>query len=405
MVAVAAWILVWPLTLVVPRKTRLVAVLGRDGFSDNSKHFYALAAGSEGLTPVFLSGQAQARREIEAAGGTAMAHPSLRSLVCLLRCSCLVSDVSDWFSHGAYALTSGAKRVQIWHGAPLKLIELADYRERVSGMNPWWRRALWGYKAAIGRYPLYDLVVTTSDWLTENAFRSSFRSRRFQAFGYPRNDVLLPPPGLPPPGIPGVTQRLLEINVDTRLRGALQEAKAAGLLCCLYAPTFRRTMRSPFDGPLDLGALSRFAVERGIVVVLKLHPFVKQASGSGPFPNILVCEPASDIYPLLPEMDVLITDYSSIFFDFLLLDRPVVFFPYDLEDYLETDRSMYFDYQEMTPGPKCFNQPDLLNALGALRVASGADVYAAERQRVRTLIHDHCDDEASARLVDFCAGS
>lgn len=164
-------------------------------------------------------------------------------------------------------------------------------------------------------------------------------------------------------------------------------------------------MRSPFDGPLDLDALSRFAVERGIVFVLKLHPFVKQAAGSGPFKNILVCEPTSDIYPLLREMDVLITDYSSIFFDFLLLDRPVVFFPYDLDDYLATDRSMYFDYHEMTPGPKCVSQADLLDALSTLRAASGTDTYAAERQRVRTLVHDYCDGEAAVRLVNICARS
>ena len=57
--------------------------------------------------------------------------------------------------------------------------------------------------------------------------------------------------------------------------------------------------------------------------------------------------------------DLLITDYSSIFFDFLLLDRPIVFFPYDLEQYLSQDRAMYFDYEIMTPGPKCRTYDEL----------------------------------------------
>lgn len=109
--AVGAWLLLWPLTLVVPRKTGLVAVLGREGFSDNSKHFLARAAGSGDVAVVLLAPRAEVRREVAAAGAATVAHPSLRSVACLLRCACVVSDVSDWFSHGSYALTSGAKRV------------------------------------------------------------------------------------------------------------------------------------------------------------------------------------------------------------------------------------------------------------------------------------------------------
>lgn len=397
-VAIVGWVVFWPIIRTIPRKKGLVAILGRSGFSDNSKHFFAHAAGLSSIDAVFLAKDTDTLDAIKNVGGKALIHPSIRSMIYLARCQYLVSDVSDWFNYGVYPLTAGVKRVQMWHGVPLKLIELADYRERVAHLSSLQRQCLWLFKAVIGRYPVYDLVISTSSWVTENAFTSSFRSRRIEAFGYSRNDVLLT----------GhisseITQKLLKLNVDERLREAIYEAKTNGKICCLYAPTFRRTMKSPFEECLDLNEISKFSKKNDFLFIVKLHPFVRQEI-SYDLSSIIFCKSSTDIYPLLRDIDILITDYSSIYFDFLLLNRPILFFPYDLDDYLENDRSMYFEYSQVTPGPKCFSQHKLLKQLAMLKKSFDNDKYTDSRLKLQALIHDHQDAQASARLADFCSG-
>lgn len=396
--AIVSWLVFWPIIKIVPRKKGLVAVLGRSGFSDNSKHFFAHTAYSSSIDAVFLAKDADILKAIQSAGGKALIHPSIRSMLCLIRCQYLVSDVSDWYNYGVYPLTSGAKRVQMWHGVPLKLIELADYRERIADISMLQRYLLWLYKTVIGRYPTYDLVISTSSWVSDNAFKSSFRSRRIEAFGYPRNDVLLSNHMSSE-----ITLKLLELNVDQQLRESIREAKTDEKLCCLYAPTFRRSLRSPFDEYLNLEEISKFSKEHDILFIIKLHPFVKQKI-SCDLSNMVFCGSSTDIYPLLRDIDILITDYSSIYFDFLLLNRPMLFFPYDLDDYLKKDRSMYFEYSQITPGPKCLTQRMLLTHLAMLKNSLDNDEYADSRLKLRSLIHDHHDALASVRLAAFCAG-
>ena len=77
------------------------------------------------------------------------------------------------------------------------------------------------------------------------------------------------------------------------------------------------------------------------------------------FNLLLDYDPQLDIYPLLKHTDMMITDYSSIYFDYLLLDKPIIFYPYDFEQYTKDDRNLLFDYESMTPGPHCQDQTSL----------------------------------------------
>lgn len=104
-----------------------------------------------------------------------------------------------------------------------------------------------------------------------------------------------------------------------------------------------------------------------------------------------------DIYPALNLFDALITDYSSIYFDFLLLDRPIIFFPYDMENYICNDRSLLFDYKTMAPGPLCTNQNQVEHEL--LQVTN--DQYKKHRKQVTDLVFSHKDDNSSERLWDI----
>ena len=84
----------------------------------------------------------------------------------------------------------------------------------------------------------------------------------------------------------------------------------------------------------------------------------------------------ADVYTFLSEVDILITDYSSIYFDYLLWERPIIFFPYDLEYYRDEDRGLIFEYDEYTPGPKIFNAKELENVL-----SKGIDDFRSSYER------------------------
>ena len=85
------------------------------------------------------------------------------------------------------------------------------------------------------------------------------------------------------------------------------------------------------------------------------------------------------------DTDILISDYSSTYIDYLLLDRPLIFYNFDYEDYLQNDREMYYDYDEVTPGYKAATFDELMKELDS--IAKDEDHFVEDRQRVRDLFY------------------
>lgn len=398
-VALLGWVLGYPLTRFIPRDPHLTVVIGRRGpvFADNSKYFYLFASQvkRESGRVVFLSNEAALVREIADAGGEAMLHPSMHSLFLVLRCGRVVVDMAEWFDSGVYPCSRGAQTIQLWHGAPLKHIELDLHRARMRSLSAGLRQLLALQKALLGRYPVYDVVVATSQAFINQAFSRSFSTRAFVATGYPRNDILLQ---WPEQG--SLAERLVWINVDRAAIASVQSAHEEGRKVVLYAPTFRRDMASPFEHEIDLVRLSEFAGRHDLLIVIKLHPFMHGLHQVNRYPNLIEYAPLADIYPLMAQSDLLITDYSSIYLDYLLLDRPMVFFAYDLEHYVSRDRPLYFPYDSMTPGARCSTQTELEAVLSAILDEGCRDAYQDQRAVVRGLTHEHLDGGSVARLLE-----
>jgi len=81
---------------------------------------------------------------------------------------------------------------------------------------------------------------------------------------------------------------------------------------------------------------------------------------------------------------MLITDYSSIYFDYLFLNKPVVFFPYDFVKYITSDKALLFDYDSYTPGPKCRFQTQLEKEIIDILI-SGNDHFVGQRKKIKNL--------------------
>jgi len=381
------------------RDERLVIVFGRPGFSDNSKYLFIegirqAEAGAD-VRLVWFSREQHWVESVQAAGAEAVRYPSMRAFGLLLRAGVIATDASSWYDGGVVGLTDGAVRVQMWHGAPLKSIELKQYHERYAPTNKFLDVVLFAYKRFIGRFPRYDAVLATSEGLIEDAFGESFLSKSFFALGYPRNDVIF----AAIPDNDTVSSSLRRLNIDHTVYSRIYDAKELGMRVILYVPTFRKSKGVPFEKAVDVDQLATFCSDNNILVVIKLHPFLSSGARLEGYACVAEYDPTADVYPTMGLIDVLVTDYSSIFFDFLLLDKPVVFFCHDVEEYIENDRFMYFDYASMTPGPWARDQAELCTAIeGAL----SSDEYAAARRGVIDYIHRYQDARSGERVLASC---
>ena len=382
-----------PLSLLIPKKQNRIVVIGRqnDLFIDNAKHFFLFLSHSATPKPdvVFLVFSKKTYALLAGADLPAYTYPNLKSILYLLTANLVIVDSAEWIVHGKFQLAFKSKIIQLWHGAPLKQIELPLYLQRMA-KYPALIRALFNmYKFVTGRHAANELVVSTSSFFTEKAFRPAFHAKRFVDTGYPRNDVLhadVEEEKLRSP---------LYINTDLQTILEIMSRKKSGAKAILYAPTFRKELDDPFSsGVFDLGRLDTFSRKNNLFVVLKLHPVMAEQMPECLYSNISVYNATGDVYPALNLFDALITDYSSIYFDYLLLDRPVIFYPYDYDNYIRNDRSLLFDYEQMAPGHICMTQAEVEDAL--LQLAD--DPYKQKRKSVLDLVFKHKDNMASARL-------
>jgi CDP-glycerol glycerophosphotransferase (TagB/SpsB family) len=387
-------------SLVVPRSKRIWAFGSWYGgrFADNPKYFFLHCASRErdAVHAVWLSMSSTIVRRIRALGFPAYHRLSPSGLWYALRAGvyifdCRVMDVSS-------VASSGAVKVNLWHGVPLKMIErdIPQANNALAQANhgsPLVKAANKVLRPQLSEK--YDYILGTSRATCER-FAKAFGVERQQVLdgGYPRTDVLL------------------SRDDDARFRmpeeeRVIEQCRAYardGVRVMLYMPTFR-DWRNDADRviPIDWKALDAALQAHGGALFCKLHPNDQaRVPDLSAMRRIHLIPSSVDPYPILKHTDALISDYSSIFFDYLLLDRPLVFYPYDLDDYRKYSRALYDDYDSVTPGPKATDAAGLQRTLTTLLSSydEQARRYAAEREAVRSRFYEHVDDRASARLFD-----
>ncbi|MFA1546817.1 bifunctional glycosyltransferase/CDP-glycerol:glycerophosphate glycerophosphotransferase [Actinomadura chokoriensis] len=267
--------------------------------------------------------------------------------------------------------------VQTWHGTPLKHIgfDIADvqfanarYLEKVAKETPSW-----------------------SYLVSPNAFSTPILRRAFRyegeliETGYPRNDVLASP-----------DRRMLAERVRERL------GLPPGKRTVLYAPTWRDdSYYGPGKYRLDMRLdLERAAAELGDdhVLLVRRHPNVVDTVPEvvGGFVRDVSAYP--DIAELFLVSDVLITDYSSLMFDYANTGRPMLFFTYDLEHYRDELRGFYFDFENEAPGPLLGSSDEVIEALRSIDEVERA--YAAPYERFTRRFCELDDGKAASRVAD-----
>ena len=170
----------------------------------------------------------------------------------------------------------------------------------------------------------------------------------------------------------------------------------------LYAPTFRDTSVTtlfPFADK-DIHKLDDFLGEINAKIMVRIHINEEKVyTKSGEYIDLKnIFFAGSDVHPsvndILPRFDGLITDYSSICLDFLLLNRPIAYIPYDFQSY-EKVRGFSFDYYKHLAGPALNSQKELV---GFLELKE--DTFAAKRTELKNIFHAYQDGKASERLYN-----
>jgi CDP-glycerol glycerophosphotransferase len=269
--------------------------------------------------------------------------------------------------------------IQTWHGTPLK--KMAHDVGTVFGRDPDY---LAHVDAAVRQW---TTLLSPSPYATE-VFRSAFRfTGGIVQLGYPRNDVLL-------------GSHVQQHSAVIRRRLGISDGKRV----VLYAPTFRDDQPTGmghfrFELPLDLEAFrNRFGDDT--VLLLRMHVLVSDAVTipEGVRDCVYDVSKFPEVQELYLASDVLITDYSSAFFDYAILQRPVIFYAYDLEHYRDTLRGFYLDYNTELPGPVVRTVPELFDALDESRVSD-----PERERRLRQFVAKYAprdDGNAAARVVD-----
>jgi CDP-glycerol glycerophosphotransferase len=267
--------------------------------------------------------------------------------------------------------------LECWHGTPLK--RLVFDQEEVASADP-------RYKSRFYKHTLdWDYLISPNPFST-GAFQSAFRvpKEKIIETGYPRNDVLYK--GNTPENIASIKERL----------GIPKDKKVI-----LYAPTWRdddyvESGKYNFKLPLDLEDM-RNKLSDEYVVVLRMHYYIASQMDVSEYEGFAFDESSySDISDLYLISDILITDYSSVFFDYGNLKRPVLFFTYDLEKYRDMLRGFYLDIEKDVPGPLLYTSDEVTDAI--LNIDEISEKYA---DRYDTFYERFCsvDDGNAAKRV------
>ncbi|MFF8590521.1 CDP-glycerol glycerophosphotransferase family protein [Streptomyces sp. NPDC015220] len=266
--------------------------------------------------------------------------------------------------------------VQTWHGTMLKKIGHdietlyfdREYQNRLAlEANNW------------------SLLVSSNRFSTPILKRAFSYDGEIQEAGYPRNDYLYSPD----------RDRIAE-----KVRQAL--GLPAGKKIVLYAPTWRDDQSHSagqyrFDLRIDLDDARARLGDDHVLLIRRHSNVVDAVPGAG---NGFVWDVSEypDIAELYLAADIMITDYSSVMFDYAHLKRPMLFFTYDLEHYRDKLRGFYFDFEKDSPGPLVFTSEELVTSIRDIDEVSKR--YQDRFERFHHLFCDLDDGHASARVVD-----
>lgn len=372
-----------------PKKSNLLVFSGLKGqkYSDNTKYLFQEFAEyySEESNLVWITCNKSLINTINPNGSKKIQviyQYSLTGILTLLRAKAVFYMMGE-SDIPFVAFSRKTVTVQLWHGTPIKRLDWA----RANGNN--WRSSLLRHLRMSQSQYTYWICNSAID-RNATALCTGLPIDRVVITGYPRNDYLIDHKWAP--------------SSDILARFPFLKKTVI-----LYAPTFREKTKVQFFPFTDFNfrELNAFLEANDAYLLLRGHWVYDIYARDGKIEyesltgsRIIAASHTmfEDVQELLPFVDILVSDYSGIWIDYLLLDRPLIFVPYDLEHY-EREPGLLYNYDQITPGPKVSTNKEFIEAMQAYILNPEND--SEKRAYVKKIFHDYEDGLSYERIYNL----
>lgn len=361
-------------------KTKNQILLGsRDGkFADNTKYFFLfLMKKQTPLVYFWITKDKKLYKKFRDLDFPVVYMYSIKGFSTILRSNFIL--VNQLVNDASYflMLPGKFKILNLWHGTPFKRITIFDMKHQNFFEHSIKKLVKRTYSQK------FHGVVSTCE-IGANRLKEAFPITKFPILGYPRNDVFF-------------NSELYFEKYKTKFN--LESFSKV----FLYSPTIRDAKsKKPFSDNFLL-KLNEYLVKNNFVFLIKWHTYEKNTYNLKKYSHILdVTYDVPDLQELLPSIDLLITDYSSVSYDFVLQNKPIIYYSYDLEDYVKFSRNLYANYYEEFPGPFAKNESELFdNIMSIIDLKIFDKEYQILYQNFKRKFNVFLDGKSCERLYDY----
>ena len=363
------------LSVFIPKKRGLILFGSNEGqlYSDNSRALFEFIQAKEThIRPIWITNNSDVYRQVQSKyPRSVVMAPSIKSAYYYLRSEEIVLSFG-WQDMCKMPWLPSKCVNQLWHGIPLKKLGLLKTQIEI--------------KKDYGKTA--DLFIRSSKNVNRFFVASEYEKKmhsaafgisgdKFRITGNPRNDYLY------------------KISQKEKLPGRT----------ILYAPTFRERgeglgnhSQILIHPDINEERMHNFLLEKNARLIIRPHWITAFQTFSSDRIECVNHEKEPDLHQLFKQADILVTDYSSAFIDWLILDRPVIFSPYDLGEYTSKN-GLLKSYNELVPPPICHTAEDLFSSMSD--ALENPSIYTEEREVLKRIYLEDLAGGACERVFQI----
>lgn len=373
------------LSYIVPKNKNQI-LLGsnrRTTFVGNSKYLFLYLCKIHGpLDFSWITANKELYMELKSKNLPVLYHMSTKGLLAILRSQFLICThgSADFFPLGLHGKLN---IIMLSHGTSIiKGLQTSKFQNLAK--EEYERSDLFNKTGdSDDEYLRYHTVIASSEEDKKNIIASR-KAKNVMVLGYARNDIFY-------------DKNLVYENYKKNLN--LEKFNKV----ILYCPTFRDypTSEEPFSDNF-LIKLNEFLKKENSIFLIKGHIDEKSLENIKNLSNIRdISNDVKDIQDLLPYVDLLISDYSSVFFDFVFRDKPIIFYPYDFDSYTENSRNLFCDYFNDLVGPFAKREDELLDLINTSEKNFVNQEYRKKFEAFKRRYNKYNDGKNSERVYKY----
>jgi len=394
-------VLVSIIVLFIKRNSNIYIIGGWYGyrFADNSMYLYAYINEFTDKQAIWITKDENIKEYLNKKGLHAYLSWDIKGIYYQLKAKYHIVDQSMQDINPI--LSIGAVKLMLWHGVPIKRLSLYYNNKSKKIINL--IKSFKSYKLFVpGFWDSKNICILATSWQIVNRMTTSFpvNSNNIIIANYPRNEATR--------YFKNNIMRYLSHSLITILK-TVSILKNDGYIVLGYFPTFRDWGGDVFftDNYDKLQLFLRYLSDNKVIVITKFHFGAKLFNRNlcclkdniYNYTNVVLIDEADDMNPVLPELDLLISDYSGVIYDFLWYEKPIILYPYDLERYKE-GRGFSIDYDSFNPGKKVYNICELKSEIDQfLGDPDYIEKYLPEIRSIRSEIFE--TEVSCKRIINF----